>query len=85
MARSRVANGPAILARRERLGILQQDLAARVGVSASYLSRIETGTEEPGLTSQTVRKLAVELGMSLDDITIPAVVAAEVPEGADAA
>ena len=71
MARSRVTNGPAILAKRELLGIPQNELAQRVGVSASYLSRIESGAEKPGLTSTTVRKLAVELGMSLDDITIP--------------
>lgn len=71
MARTRVTNGPAILARRELLGMPQKDLAGRVGVSASYLSRIETGVEEPGLTSQTVRKLALELGMSLDEITVP--------------
>lgn len=71
MARSRVTNGTAILAIRERLGIQQKDLAERIGVSASYLSRIETGVEKPGLTSMPVRRLAVELGVSLDDITIP--------------
>jgi transcriptional regulator with XRE-family HTH domain len=79
MARSRVTNGPAILAKRELLGLPQKDLAARVGVSASYLSRIESGYETPGLTSATVRKLAVELGVSLEDITV--VVAAPVPAG----
>jgi transcriptional regulator with XRE-family HTH domain len=72
MARSRVTNGPAILARREQLGIPQKELARRVGVSASYLSRIESGVETPGLTSTTVRELAVELRVSLDDITVPA-------------
>jgi transcriptional regulator with XRE-family HTH domain len=71
MARSRVTSGRAILARRERLGIQQKDLAERVGVSASYLSRIESDTETPGLTTTTVRKLAVELGVDLDDITVP--------------
>jgi transcriptional regulator with XRE-family HTH domain len=71
MARSRVTNGRAILARRERLGIQQKDLAERVGVSASYLSRIESDVETPGLTTTTVRKLAVELGVELDDITVP--------------
>lgn len=70
MPRSRVTNGPVILARRERLGIPQNELAVRVGVSASYLSRIETGAEKPGLTSQTVRKLARELGLTLDEITV---------------
>jgi transcriptional regulator with XRE-family HTH domain len=71
MARSRVTDGPAILAKRELLGLPQKELAERIGVSASYLSRIESGVEKPGLTSTAVRKLAVELGMSLDDITVP--------------
>jgi transcriptional regulator with XRE-family HTH domain len=71
MARSRVTNGRAILAKREQLGIPQKVLAERLGISASYLSRIETGTENPGLTSVVVRKLATELGVSLDDITVP--------------
>jgi transcriptional regulator with XRE-family HTH domain len=72
MARSRVTNGPAIRERRERLGILQADLAEQIGVSGSYLSRIESGVETPGLTSPAVRKLAGLLGVSLDDITVAA-------------
>jgi len=72
MARSRVTNGPAIRERRERAGILQATLAERIGVTASYLSRIESGVETPGLTSATVRSLAEVLGVSLDDITVPA-------------
>lgn len=70
MARTRVTDGTAIIAIRERLGIKQKDLAQRIGVSASYLSRIETGVETPGLTSIPVRRLAVELGVGLDDITV---------------
>lgn len=76
MARSRVTDGRAILARREQLGIPQKELARRIGVSPSYLSRIETDTETPGLTSTAVRKLAVELGASLDDITVAVAVSA---------
>lgn len=72
MARTRVTNGRAILARREQLGIPQKDLAERIGVSASYLSRIETGTETPGPTTPTVRALLAELDVTLDDITVPA-------------
>jgi transcriptional regulator with XRE-family HTH domain len=70
-SRSRVTNGPAILAKREMLGIPQKTLAERIGVSGSYLSRIENGVETPGLTSTAVRKLAVELGVSLEEITVP--------------
>jgi transcriptional regulator with XRE-family HTH domain len=82
MARSRITNGPAIRERRERLGILQAVLAERIGVSGSYLCRIESGVETPGLTSPAVRKLAGELGVSLDYITVPA--AEEIPAEANA-
>lgn len=71
MARSRVTNGPAIRERRERLGISQQQMAKRIGVTASYLSRIESGAESPGMVTATVRNLALELGVGLDDITVP--------------
>ncbi|MCW2898856.1 MAG: Helix-turn-helix domain [Streptosporangiaceae bacterium] len=72
MARTRVTNGPAIRERRERLGILQADLAEQIGVSGSYLSRIESGAETPGMGTMTVHDLAEALKVSLDDITVPA-------------
>lgn len=69
MARTtRVINGAAVRAIREPLGIQQDDLAARVGISASYLSRIETGVEKPGL-NPTARKIADVLGVPLAAIT----------------
>lgn len=71
MARSRVTNGPVIRELRERAGVLQADMAKRIGASASYLCRIESGVETPGLTSPVVRRLADELGVSLDAITDP--------------
>lgn len=71
MARSRVTNGPVIRELRERAGILQADMARRIGVSASYLCRIESGVEAPGLTSPAVRGLAGQLKVSLDEITVP--------------
>jgi transcriptional regulator with XRE-family HTH domain len=70
--RSRITDGAKILAAREGLGVPQAEMARRIGVSPSYLSRIETGKETPGLTSPTVRQLAVELKCDLDDITVPA-------------
>ena len=78
MARSRVTNGPVIRELRERAGVLQADMAERIGVSASYLCRIESGVESPGLTSPAVRNLARELNASLDDITVPLAEAAAV-------
>jgi transcriptional regulator with XRE-family HTH domain len=71
MARSRVTNGPVIRELRERAGVLQADMAQRIGVSASYLSRIESDIERPGLTSTAVRELAEQLRVPLDDITVP--------------
>jgi hypothetical protein len=71
MARSRITNGPVIRELRERAGVLQADMAQRIGVSASYLSRIESDIERPGLTSPAVRNLAAELDAELDDITVP--------------
>jgi len=71
MARTRTTDGIAIIRLRERLGILQKDLAGRIGVSQSYMSRIETGVENPGPTSKTVRRIALELGVDLDAITKP--------------
>jgi len=70
MARSRVTNGPVIRELRERAGVLQADMAKRIGVSASYLCRIESDVERPGLTSPAVRRLAGELGKGLDEITV---------------
>lgn len=72
MARTRVTSGRAITDRRERLGIPQKELAERIGVSASYLSRIENDIETPGPTTPTVRALMAELDATLDDITVPA-------------
>jgi len=71
--KTRITDGRRILELRERLGLPQHELAARAGVSASYLSRIETGSVTPGMASRHVRSLALELGVGLDDITIPAI------------
>lgn len=72
MARSRVTNGAAIRELRERRGVLQADLAEQIGVTGSYLSRIEAGIENPGMATKTVHKLAEVLEVGLDDITLPA-------------
>ncbi len=58
--------GAAIRARRFVLGISQAELAARVGMNASYLSQIERG----GATGapRTLARIAAELGVSVEDI-----------------
>ena len=51
--------GTAVRRLRQQAGLTQAQLADRVDVSASYLSRIESDRREPALS--TVRRLAQEL------------------------
>jgi transcriptional regulator with XRE-family HTH domain len=62
----RQVNGPAIRAIRMALGIKQQDLAERSGISPSHMNKIESGAE-PG-RFETVARIAQELGVSVDAI-----------------
>lgn len=66
---TRRANGDAIRAIREALGIRQDALAARVGITKSQLSKVEHSAN--GASPQVMRKLADELGVALDAITSP--------------
>lgn len=74
---NRRTNGATIKVIRKALGMRQDALAARTGITAAYLSMIENGIRQPDLT--VVSKLADELGVSLESITYPA------PEAAEAA
>jgi len=51
---------------REYRGVSQQDLAAKAGVSAAYLSQIESGAREGRIAA--MRRLADALNVSLDDL-----------------
>jgi len=53
-------------ARRDR-EVNLRDLATEVGVSASYLSRIESG-EHVRISGSTLEKLAEVLGLPVDDV-----------------
>lgn len=55
-------------ARKER-GLTQEDLAARLGVHQSFISRIESGEASPSLP--LARKIIAELGITLDDFGPP--------------
>ena len=59
-----IAFGNRVRAARERLGITQEDLAARVGMSPSHMSIVERGVKAPRM--DTVVKLANELDLSAD-------------------
>lgn len=52
---------------RSRRGVCLRDLAAGVGVSASYLSRIESG-EHARISGRTLDRLAQALQLPVDDV-----------------
>jgi transcriptional regulator with XRE-family HTH domain len=58
--------GPRIRARRIELGISQRQLASRLGVSASFVSRVETGQCPPSVV--TLRAMTSELGISASEL-----------------
>ena len=65
----RQANGAAIRAIREPLGMRQRELADAAGISPGHMNKIEQGVEQPG--APTVRRIADALGVPLAAITYP--------------
>jgi len=61
--------GRRIREERERLGKRLEEVAGAIGVSETYLSRIERG--ERGLDSLVLRRIATELQVSMDRFFIP--------------
>lgn len=61
--------GTTIKARREKLGITQRELAARMRISETYVSRLERGMHYPGMVQ--LRRLSEALDVSIDDL-VPA-------------
>ena len=55
-----------IIKARRILGLTQNELASRSGVSRSTIARIETSNSFPNL--RTAQKLAAALGCTLDDL-----------------
>ena len=51
---------------REYRGLSAVDLAAKAGISAGYLSELETGKKTG--TLETLRKLATVLNLTVDDL-----------------
>ena len=56
----------ALRERRQRLGITQKDMAARVGISPVTYSRIERGTSVPSL--DVAYRIAIVLNSDLADL-----------------
>jgi transcriptional regulator with XRE-family HTH domain len=67
----RRVNGPAIRAIRKALGITQQELAERSGISPSHMNKIEHGVEQPKF--ETAVRIARALGEPVDTIAPVAV------------
>jgi transcriptional regulator with XRE-family HTH domain len=63
----RQSNGEAIRALRESLGIKQEDLAGRCGISQGSLSNIESGTRNA--SPEVIVRLAKWLGVGVGAIT----------------
>jgi transcriptional regulator with XRE-family HTH domain len=58
---------PLVRTARAKLGLNLRDLADRVGVSASFLSRIERG-EHVRISSRRLERLATALELSVDEV-----------------
>ena len=63
----RKVNGASVASLRKALGIPQNSLAARAGITPPFLSQIEHGARQP--SADTMRKLADGLGVPLDAIS----------------
>lgn len=65
-----VVGGARVRAMREALGLSQDALAVRAGVSRPVISRVEAGSQD--VPVGTLRLLARALGVSWDDLLGPA-------------
>jgi transcriptional regulator with XRE-family HTH domain len=63
---ARKANGAAIKALREALGLTQETVAQRVGVSRVAISLVESGG---GMTAPNLRRVAEALGVPMDAVS----------------
>jgi transcriptional regulator with XRE-family HTH domain len=63
---SQRALGRAVAARREELGITQEELALRSDLHQRWISNVETGRRNPSYES--LRRLAAGLGLRLSEL-----------------
>lgn len=66
-----MAFGEVIRARRTEMRIGLNDMAARLGISAAYWSRVERGLESPP-RDELIEKAAAILALRLDDLFVEA-------------
>ena len=67
------AMGSRIQQRRKRLGITQEQLAEKTGVSTSFIGHIERGTQIPSV--ETLWKICRAIGCSMDTVITKNIVA----------
>lgn len=60
--------GRSLLAHRERAGLSQRQLAERIGMSHSYISRLEGDQHSPSV--DTLCRLAEALGVDAKDLLV---------------
>jgi transcriptional regulator with XRE-family HTH domain len=58
--------GFAVKARREELGLTQEDLAGRAGIHRTYLSDVERGSRNLSLVN--IERLAAALALSISEL-----------------
>ncbi|HVS38911.1 MAG TPA: helix-turn-helix transcriptional regulator [Gemmataceae bacterium] len=58
--------GDAVRARREELGLTQEDLAGKAGIHRTYLSDIERGGRNVSLVN--IERVALALDVSMSDL-----------------
>lgn len=58
--------GDRVRSLRMKLGLSQEDFAAKCGIDRTYISGIERGRRNPSL--RNVRKIAQELGVSMSEL-----------------
>ena len=63
----RIEFGPVIRKLREQAGLNQRELAGKVGIDVSYLSKIENGVVQPP-SQELIIKLANALGADKDEL-----------------
>jgi transcriptional regulator with XRE-family HTH domain len=64
-----VSFGEKIRDLRKKLGLSQRDLADRVGIDFTYLSKIENNRADPP-SEEVIKKLAKELGTDSDELVV---------------
>jgi transcriptional regulator with XRE-family HTH domain len=59
--------GMKVRSERQRLGLSQEDLAARAGVHRTYVGMVERA--EKNITLQNIQKIARALGLKISELT----------------